>query len=96
MRASELEYHAPARFDDLLEVFVRIARFGRTSVTYDHAAYRVEDDRLMVTAKQTLVLVDPAVRRTVEIPSGYRETVARLRGRGPGARERRPAPRRGA
>ena len=28
MRASSVEYHAPARFDDLLEIFVRLARIG--------------------------------------------------------------------
>ena len=33
MRASQVEYHAPARFDDLIEIFVRIARIGRTSMT---------------------------------------------------------------
>ena len=33
MRASSVEYHAPARFDDLLECFVRVSRIGRTSVT---------------------------------------------------------------
>ena len=32
MRASDVEYHAPARFDDLLECFVRVQRLGRTSV----------------------------------------------------------------
>ena len=44
MRASHVEYHAPARFDDLLEVFVRVERIGTTSVTYDHAAYRCDED----------------------------------------------------
>jgi len=75
MRASQIEYHAPARFDDLLEIFVRIARIGRTSATYDHAAYRMDDDRLMVTATQVLVLLDPEERRTVPIPDDYREAV---------------------
>jgi len=32
MRASSVEYLAPARFDDLIEIFVRLARVGRTSV----------------------------------------------------------------
>ena len=32
MRAGTVEYHAPARFDDLLEIFVRVSRLGRTSV----------------------------------------------------------------
>jgi acyl-CoA thioester hydrolase len=73
MRASTVEYHAPARFDDLLEIFVRLARVGRTSATYEHAAYRVEDDALMVTASQTLVLVDLAERMAVQIPDEFRQ-----------------------
>jgi acyl-CoA thioester hydrolase len=73
MRASTVEYHAPARFDDLLEIFVRLARVGRTSVTYDCAAYRMEDDLLMVTATQTLVLVDLEQRRSHPIPDSYVE-----------------------
>jgi YbgC/YbaW family acyl-CoA thioester hydrolase len=80
MRASQIEYHAPARFDDLLEIFVRIERIGRTSATYHHAAYRTEDDRLMVTATQTLVLVDPDERTSVPIPDGYREVVRAFEG----------------
>jgi len=73
MRASTVEYHAPARFDDLLEIFVRVARIGRSSVTYEGAAYRVEDDALMVTASQTLVLVDMEERASVVIPDWWRE-----------------------
>jgi acyl-CoA thioester hydrolase len=80
MRANTLEYHAPARFDDLIEVFVRVSRIGRTSVTYECAAYRVGDDVLMVTAQQTLVLVDLERRRAAEIPSSYREQVAAFEG----------------
>jgi acyl-CoA thioester hydrolase len=76
MRASTIEYLAPARFDDLLEIFVRVERIGRTSVTYDHAVYRLDDDLLMVTAKQTLVLIDRKQRRPVEIPESFRAVVA--------------------
>ena len=73
MRASDVEYHAPARFDDLLEIFVRTARIGRTSTTYESAAYRMNDDALMVTARQTLGLVDLEERRACEIPPEFRE-----------------------
>jgi YbgC/YbaW family acyl-CoA thioester hydrolase len=76
MRASTVEYLAPARFDDLLEVFVRVERVGTTSVTYEFAAYRVEEDALMVTAKQTLVLVDLEERRAQPIAGRMREIVA--------------------
>src|SRR5437588_11374933 len=44
MRANTVEYLAPAVFDDEIEVFVRVARLGRTSVTYELAAYRDPDD----------------------------------------------------
>ncbi len=80
MRASSVEYHAPARFDDLLEIFVRLTRIGRTSATYECAAYRREDDVLMVTATQTLVLVDLSERRPTEIPIDYRDTIRRFEG----------------
>ena len=78
MRASSVEYHAPARFDDLLEVFVRVERIGTTSVTYDHAAYKLIDDghdELMVTAKQTLVWLDLGERRSLPVPDLFRERI---------------------
>ena len=83
MRALAVEYHAPARFDDLLEVFVRVARIGRTSVTYDYAAYRLgpdEDESLMVTASQTLVLIDHDDRRTLPVPDSFRRHVTDFEG----------------
>ena len=80
MRASNVEYHAPARFDDLLEIFVRLARIGRTSATYGCAAYRLEDDTLMVTATQTLVLVELEERKAAQIPPEYRDAIRRFEG----------------
>lgn len=78
MRAMTVEYEAPAVFDDLLEVFVRTARIGRSSTTMECAAYRVDDGTLMCTAVQTLVLVDTAARRPIPIPDDYRTSVERF------------------
>lgn len=80
MRAMHVEYHAPAVFDDLIEVVVRLARIGRTSATYEFAAYRADDDVLMVTATQTLVLVDLEERKACEIPDVFRQTVRAFEG----------------
>jgi acyl-CoA thioester hydrolase len=80
MRASNVEYHAPARFDDLIEAFVRVSRIGRSSMSYECAAYRQPDDTLMVTALQTLVLVDYERRRPVDVPSELRSAIARFEG----------------
>jgi acyl-CoA thioester hydrolase len=80
MRANTIEYLAPARFDDLIEVFIRVSRIGRTSVMYECAAYRVEDDVLMVTAQQTLVLVDLDERKACPIPDAFRELIRAFEG----------------
>jgi acyl-CoA thioester hydrolase len=80
MRASTVEYFAPAKFDDLIEIFIRLRRVGRTSATYECAAYRVEDDVLMVTAAQTLVLVDLEERRARPIPDWYRDRIRAFEG----------------
>jgi len=80
MRANDVEYFAPAVFDDEIEVFVRVARLGRTSVTFAFAAYRVPDDELMVAAHQTLVYVDLAQRTAIRVPDAFREPVLGFEG----------------
>ena len=75
MRAVTVEYVAGARFDDLLEVFVRVERIGTTSITYDHAAYRIADDALMATAKATLVCIALNERKAVPVPQAFREQI---------------------
>ena len=75
MRAVTVEYVAGARFDDLLEVFVRVERIGTTSITYDHAVHRVEDDMLMATAKATLVCIALDERKAVAVPETFRQQV---------------------
>ena len=80
MRANDVEYFAPARFDDELEIHCRVSRIGRTSVTFEFAAYRLPDEVLMVTAHQTLVCVDLRERRAVEVPADYRRTIRGFEG----------------
>ena len=77
MRATTIEYVAGARFDDLLEIFVRVESIGRTSITYDHAAYRIDDDgdTLMATAKATLVCIALSERKAVPVPTEFRERI---------------------
>jgi len=79
MRALSVVYEAPARFDDLLEVFVRTKRLGRTSVTDEFCAL-CEDGTPMCTAEQTLVMVDLSQRQPVPVPENYRDAVASFEG----------------
>jgi acyl-CoA thioester hydrolase len=80
MRSASVLYEAPAGFDDLLEVFVRTKRIGRTSVRSEYAAVRVDDETLMCTAEQTLVLVDLGERKPVPVPERYRAAIERFEG----------------
>lgn len=82
MRAVTVEYVAGARFDDLLEIFVRVERIGTTSITYDHAAFRIDDDgdTLMARAKATLVCIALNERRAVTVPDTFRSLVERFEG----------------
>jgi len=80
MRANDVEYFAPAVFDDEIEVCVRVSRLGRTSVTFEFAAHRVPDDALMVTAHQTLVYIDLGERKAHPVPDSFREPVIAFEG----------------
>jgi acyl-CoA thioester hydrolase len=78
MRAQHVDYLAPARFDDALEVLVRVRRLGRTSVTWAFAAHNLASGRLLVTAEQTMVQIDLADRRPRRIDERYRALVEEL------------------
>src|SRR2546430_8436837 len=78
MRANDVEYFAPARFDDELEIYARVSRIGRTSITFQFAAYKMPEDMLMVTAHQTLVYVDLEERKALPVPDDYRAAVVEL------------------
>ena len=80
MRACEVLYEAPARFDDLLEVFMRTKRLGRSSMTVELCAVRLDDGAVMCTAEQTLVLVDPEHKGSVPIPDDYRAAITEFEG----------------
>ena len=80
MRANDVEYFAPARFDDELEIHCRVSRIGRTSVTFEFEAHRLPDGALMVTAHQTLVYIDHAERKAAPVPAEYRAAIEAFEG----------------
>jgi acyl-CoA thioester hydrolase len=80
MRACNVVYEAPARFDELLEVFMRTKRLGRSSMTVELCAVRLGDSEVMCTAEQTLVLVDPNHRKSMPIPDDYRAAIEEFEG----------------
>lgn len=80
MRANDVEYFAPARFDDELEIFARVSRIGRTSITFEFSAHKIPEDTLLVTAHQTLVYIDLAERTAIAVPDDYKARVVAFEG----------------
>ncbi|WP_435828236.1 acyl-CoA thioesterase [Nocardia testacea] len=73
-------FHASLSFPDLLRVGLRIARLGRSSITYDLAIFREAGDELELAATGTFVhvYVDSNTRKPVEIPEVIRTAAAVL------------------
>jgi len=76
MRAQRVEYHAPARFDDELEVFVRVRRIGQTSVVWSFEALNADSDDHLASADQTMVQIDLSSRQPVRVSDRLRGAVA--------------------
>jgi tol-pal system-associated acyl-CoA thioesterase len=80
MRHSACDYQAPARFDDLLEVFIRTARIGTSSLRFDLEVHDAENELLLARAEQAVVLIDVAERRPRPVPPAYRHVIERFEG----------------
>jgi acyl-CoA thioester hydrolase len=68
-----LEYKAAARFDDLLEISVRVIRLGRSSMQMLVAMWRGAE--LLTTAELTYVHTDLHTRSSLPIPQQVRDQV---------------------
>lgn len=68
-----LEYHAPARFDDLLNVGIRASRLGRSSLTFALGIWR--DDQLLTSGEVVYVHADGETRRSAALPQWLREKI---------------------
>jgi acyl-CoA thioester hydrolase len=75
-RKATIEYHAPARFDDVLDIGVRCASIGRSSIRFVLAVFR--GDELLNVGELVYVYADTAVRKSVALPDTWRATIARL------------------
>lgn len=73
-RKAGIEYHAPARFDDVLEIGVRCAGLGRSSMRFLLEVFRA--DELLVSGEMTYVYADSRVRESRPVPDAWRARLA--------------------
>jgi len=71
VRKAALEYEASARYDDQLDIGIRCARIGNSSMTLHAAAFRGE--RRLVHGELVYVFADSAAQKAKPVPPTLRE-----------------------
>ena len=74
LRKATVEYLGSAGYDDVLTVCCRVARLGRSSMTFHFEIYR--DRELLITAELVYVNAD-SEKRAAPLPEDVRERVKR-------------------
>jgi acyl-CoA thioester hydrolase len=67
---STIEYHASARYDDLIEIGCRLARLGRSSLTFAFGIWRGSEH--LVSGELVYVHVESGARKGTPIPAALR------------------------
>lgn len=76
VRRATIEYHAPALFDDELEVCGRAARLGRSSLRFVIEMFRrAQPGRALIAADLVYVNADPATKKSLPWSARLRERV---------------------
>ncbi|MDP8910667.1 MAG: acyl-CoA thioesterase, partial [Actinomycetota bacterium] len=70
----EVDFRAPVRFGEVVDVGCRVSRFGRKSFDLDHALY--VGDRHVADVKSVLVAYDYERRASMELPPEWRRSLA--------------------
>ena len=74
LRKATVEYLGSAGYDDVLTVCCRVARLGRSSMTFHFEIYR--DGELLITAELVYVNAD-SEKKAAPLPEDVRERVKR-------------------
>jgi len=69
-----IEYQAPARYDDLPDVLVRVGRIGRSSIQFLLEIHRGET--LLIVGELIYVNADADTRKPIPVPAFLREAIA--------------------
>jgi acyl-CoA thioester hydrolase len=71
-----VEYKAPIRFDEYIEVCVRVARIGRSSINLALAIFAKGSDDLRATGEIIWVATDQTTHQSVAVTEDLRALVA--------------------
>lgn len=67
------EYHASAEYDDMLDIFGRTSRLGRSSMQFQLEIWR--GDTHLVSGELIYVNADPATKKSAPLPEPLRRSI---------------------
>ena len=73
VRKATLEYQGSARYDDVLDVGLRCAHVGNTSLRFSAAVFR--QDQLLVSGELVYVFADPQAQTATPVPPALRDVL---------------------
>jgi YbgC/YbaW family acyl-CoA thioester hydrolase len=86
VKKATVEFNASARMDDRLDVGLKCARIGNSSMTFAGAIFR--GDELLITCELIYVFADPATQTSRPVPPALRELLTGFEAGEPGAQVR--------
>ena len=71
VKKASIEFHASARFDDRLDVALRLNRIGNSSMVFSGGIFHGDD--LLITSELIYVFADPANQTSKSVPNALRQ-----------------------
>jgi len=76
VKKASIEYHASAQYDDVLNVMVRVARIGRSSLQFLLEIHRGAEH--LISGEVLYVNADPTTRKSQSVPEFLRQAICNL------------------
>ena len=73
VRKATIEYESSARYDDVLDIGIRCARIGNSSILFNGVAFR--QDEVLVTCELVYVFADPHTQKSKPVPQQLRDVL---------------------
>ena len=70
-----LEYKSPAKIDELIDIFLRVEKIGRTSIDKRSEIYRSDTDELLCSVQSISVNFDSELEKSRVVPTEIKDII---------------------
>ena len=77
-----LEYKSPAKIDELIDIFLRVEKIGRTSIDKRSEIYRSDTDELLCSVQSISVNFDSELEKSRVVPTEIKDIIQQFESTG--------------